>query len=93
MLPWIRRIKCDERKPQCERCASTGRNCDGYDPLRALPFEISPRPRRAKELPPISGTHCTKTLPHIAKAFIDYGHSILELLIVQMSLNLDPNGQ
>lgn len=27
----IRRIKCDEGKPQCRRCTSTGRTCDGYE--------------------------------------------------------------
>lgn len=27
----IRRIKCDELKPQCRRCVSTGRVCDGYE--------------------------------------------------------------
>ncbi|KAI9846320.1 MAG: hypothetical protein M1837_004173 [Sclerophora amabilis] len=26
----IRRVKCDEQKPACERCLSTGRRCDGY---------------------------------------------------------------
>ncbi|KAF5007881.1 hypothetical protein FDECE_5796 [Fusarium decemcellulare] len=26
----IRRIKCDEAKPSCYRCTSTGRKCDGY---------------------------------------------------------------
>ncbi|KAK4159533.1 hypothetical protein QBC43DRAFT_247311, partial [Cladorrhinum sp. PSN259] len=26
----IRRVKCDESKPLCDRCASTGRRCDGY---------------------------------------------------------------
>ncbi|KAF2806799.1 uncharacterized protein BDZ99DRAFT_85740 [Mytilinidion resinicola] len=26
----IRRIKCDEAKPHCLRCTSTGRKCDGY---------------------------------------------------------------
>ncbi|KAI2613794.1 uncharacterized protein GGS25DRAFT_17386 [Hypoxylon fragiforme] len=33
----IRRVKCDETKPACTRCSSTGRKCDGYDgnaPLR-----------------------------------------------------------
>lgn len=29
----IRRIKCDEQKPACQRCISTGRTCDGYKPL------------------------------------------------------------
>ncbi|KAF2201165.1 hypothetical protein GQ43DRAFT_46309 [Delitschia confertaspora ATCC 74209] len=26
----IRRVKCDEAKPHCQRCTSTGRKCDGY---------------------------------------------------------------
>ncbi|KAA8568375.1 hypothetical protein EYC84_007411 [Monilinia fructicola] len=26
----IRRVKCDEAKPSCKRCVSTGRRCDGY---------------------------------------------------------------
>ncbi|PLB46367.1 hypothetical protein P170DRAFT_498170 [Aspergillus steynii IBT 23096] len=28
----IRRVKCDEEKPSCRRCRSTGRTCDGYAP-------------------------------------------------------------
>lgn len=27
----VRRIKCDETKPECYRCTSTGRKCDGYE--------------------------------------------------------------
>lgn len=26
----VRRVKCDEDKPSCHRCTSTGRKCDGY---------------------------------------------------------------
>ncbi|KAI4854032.1 hypothetical protein E4T44_00459 [Aureobasidium sp. EXF-8845] len=26
----IRRVKCDEGRPGCKNCASTGRSCDGY---------------------------------------------------------------
>ncbi|PVI01753.1 hypothetical protein DM02DRAFT_654231 [Periconia macrospinosa] len=26
----IRKVKCDEQKPFCKRCISTGRTCDGY---------------------------------------------------------------
>ncbi|KAL8727555.1 MAG: hypothetical protein Q9166_005961 [cf. Caloplaca sp. 2 TL-2023] len=29
----VRRVKCDEAKPQCVRCTSTGRKCDGYAPV------------------------------------------------------------
>ncbi|KAF2445090.1 hypothetical protein P171DRAFT_485159 [Karstenula rhodostoma CBS 690.94] len=28
----VRRIRCDEQKPECNRCVSTGRKCDGYQP-------------------------------------------------------------
>lgn len=28
--PRIRRVKCDEGRPACRRCVSTGRVCDGY---------------------------------------------------------------
>ncbi|KAI1453006.1 hypothetical protein F4805DRAFT_445207 [Annulohypoxylon moriforme] len=28
----IRKVKCDESKPHCQRCVSTGRKCDGYAP-------------------------------------------------------------
>ena len=34
----IRRVKCDETKPACDRCTSTGRKCDGYN--------IPPRKKR-----------------------------------------------
>ncbi|KAH8594641.1 hypothetical protein B0O99DRAFT_171561 [Bisporella sp. PMI_857] len=27
----IRRIKCDETHPECQKCFSTGRKCDGYE--------------------------------------------------------------
>ena len=42
ILTWrrIRRIKCDETKPVCFKCTSTGRKCDGYAPPRALLFEV-----------------------------------------------------
>lgn len=26
----IRKVKCDEGRPACERCVTTGRVCDGY---------------------------------------------------------------
>ncbi|KAK5111186.1 hypothetical protein LTR85_012235 [Meristemomyces frigidus] len=31
----IRRVKCDEGKPECDKCSATGRRCDGYS---TLPF-------------------------------------------------------
>ncbi|KAF4978445.1 hypothetical protein FZEAL_5170 [Fusarium zealandicum] len=32
----IRKIKCDENRPSCQKCVSTGRTCDGYE----SPFRI-----------------------------------------------------
>ncbi|KUJ10119.1 uncharacterized protein LY89DRAFT_787754 [Mollisia scopiformis] len=26
----VRRVKCDENQPRCNRCVTTGRSCDGY---------------------------------------------------------------
>lgn len=38
----IRRVKCDEAKPFCVRCTSTGRKCDGYD------INANPRSRKCE---------------------------------------------
>lgn len=40
----IRRVKCDETKPLCTRCTSTGRQCEGYS-ASTLPHTTS-RPAR-----------------------------------------------
>ncbi|KAL4960035.1 Zn(II)2Cys6 transcription factor [Aspergillus stella-maris] len=37
----IRRVKCDEAKPHCRRCTSTGRKCDGYvQPREGTPEKL-----------------------------------------------------
>ncbi|PVI01507.1 hypothetical protein DM02DRAFT_613565 [Periconia macrospinosa] len=43
----VRRVKCDEAKPYCLRCTSTGRTCDGYPTLATTassPHEDTPSP-------------------------------------------------
>lgn len=45
----IRRVKCDESKPECRRCTSTGRKCDGYVSFEAF----VPSDRKASD----DGTH------------------------------------
>jgi hypothetical protein len=42
-------VKCDEGKPACLRCTSTGRTCDGYDKA-ALARYRSPDPSQTAEL-------------------------------------------
>ncbi|KAG9231486.1 hypothetical protein BJ875DRAFT_444036 [Amylocarpus encephaloides] len=40
----IRKVKCDEGKPTCQRCTSTSRTCDGYSrsPSRGSPIRSPP---------------------------------------------------
>ncbi|OJJ46834.1 hypothetical protein ASPZODRAFT_141621 [Penicilliopsis zonata CBS 506.65] len=39
----IRKIKCDEAKPSCQKCLSTGRKCDGYqEAVQVKPADPSP---------------------------------------------------
>ncbi|KAG4440787.1 hypothetical protein IFR05_003715 [Cadophora sp. M221] len=38
----IRRVKCDEVKPSCNRCTSSGRKCEGYaSPVPTAPTKIN----------------------------------------------------
>jgi hypothetical protein len=49
MIIRIRRVKCDEAKPNCVRCTSTGRKCDGYQaPVQKRSKNSSSSHRRAK---------------------------------------------
>ncbi|TPX16967.1 uncharacterized protein E0L32_003529 [Thyridium curvatum] len=38
----IRKIKCDESRPACVKCTSTGRACDGYAPACAAQTIVAP---------------------------------------------------
>ncbi|KAK0101749.1 hypothetical protein ONS95_006901 [Cadophora gregata] len=51
----IRRVKCDEAKPSCKRCSSTGRKCDGYF-YCGVPSSTTPR-----LLPPTNNTRDVTT--------------------------------
>jgi hypothetical protein len=54
----IRRIKCDEGKPSCFRCTSTGRKCDGYLPIPATKAQTMGRMKTATYIPsPPSSDH------------------------------------
>ncbi|TVY41805.1 Transcriptional regulatory protein [Lachnellula subtilissima] len=37
----IRKVKCDENKPFCQKCVNTSRTCDGYESPFKL-FTIQP---------------------------------------------------
>ncbi|KAE9362684.1 hypothetical protein N431DRAFT_424500 [Stipitochalara longipes BDJ] len=44
----IRRVKCDETKPACTRCTSTGRKCEGYPASKPSPSSRDSRSPSAK---------------------------------------------
>ncbi|KAM0297319.1 hypothetical protein ACHAPM_009852 [Fusarium culmorum] len=51
----IRKIKCDEARPFCEKCVKTGRTCDGYEsvfrPFSSLPTSEDYRPEARNKSP------------------------------------------
>ncbi|KAF5654402.1 CHS-3 chitin synthase 3 [Fusarium sp. NRRL 25303] len=71
----IRRVKCDEKKPACHRCTSTGRKCDGY----ALMQKINP-PDVAHGrmlLPRVSTIDPHALLPVEERRALGYFHSVI----------------
>ncbi|KAL8774450.1 MAG: hypothetical protein Q9209_000823 [Squamulea sp. 1 TL-2023] len=45
----VRHVKCDEEKPECHKCKSTGRKCDGYVYKKAVfpPLPLPPKADKA----------------------------------------------
>lgn len=59
----IRHKKCDETKPACNRCTSTGRRCDGYGPPVDQPGGSSNTVKRATVI--ASHPSCAEILPSV----------------------------
>ncbi|KAL1795837.1 hypothetical protein ACET3X_006061 [Alternaria dauci] len=57
----IRKVKCDEEKPACRRCTSTGRTCDGYDPNFRPAQSSTPSPPDSARGSPHSGSSWSLT--------------------------------
>ncbi|KAI0135307.1 hypothetical protein F4814DRAFT_444127 [Daldinia grandis] len=86
----IRRVKCDETKPACTRCTSTGRKCDGYDgappprpkkPASSSPDQLAtpfPTPTTASDGYP--GTRHDVARNSFAAAAAYRGNSALQML-------------
>ncbi|KAI8689347.1 Zn(2)-C6 fungal-type domain-containing protein [Fusarium keratoplasticum] len=53
-----RKVKCDEAKPECNRCVSTGRKCDGYLPQKQDKQRLWPKNQQLLANP-------TRTFPGI----------------------------
>ena len=48
MLGRIRKVKCDETRPFCRRCSTTGRKCDGYQPIQSLQLSLLTNPQELR---------------------------------------------
>lgn len=96
-----RRIKCDEGKPQCQRCISSGRQCQGYVPIQTLVFDpdASAMERRAFDFfrnrtgPEMSGFYdasfWNRVVLQVAHASTPLRHCIVAVASLHESLQLD----
>lgn len=73
----VRRVKCDEARPSCLRCASTGRKCDGYASLAAATSSICPA---------VSVTNVFET-KHELRLFSYFADRVSELMRVYVYLD------
>ncbi|XXG94225.1 hypothetical protein Hte_000479 [Hypoxylon texense] len=81
----IRRVKCDETKPACTRCTSTGRKCDGYDGQAPPRRKKAPPPTSTSADPSVSSSSSSSvsnsiipsipTEPHLARRHEQARHS------------------
>ncbi|KAF2173989.1 hypothetical protein M409DRAFT_48888 [Zasmidium cellare ATCC 36951] len=61
--PTIRKVKCDETRPACNRCVSTGRTCDGEIGAASLPVSSRGRPLLPATSTGSSSSLSGKTVP------------------------------
>ncbi|KAH6988856.1 hypothetical protein BKA56DRAFT_668063 [Ilyonectria sp. MPI-CAGE-AT-0026] len=83
----IRRIKCDESKPACIRCTSTGRKCDGYVSARTpaagprSPAKLACTEARAQEF------FYHKTVPELSGFFgRPFWNTVLQFSLTEPSI-------
>lgn len=68
----IRRVRCDEEKPACNRCVSTGRKCDGYEaPSFSATSDSTVLPVRSSE----TSFHSPPDSPPSSHTSITYRHN------------------
>ncbi|KAH8600109.1 hypothetical protein B0O99DRAFT_503521 [Bisporella sp. PMI_857] len=64
----LRRVKCDETRPQCTKCVRSGRHCDGFPAVKrtldvAIPIAPRPAPAEQAQSPQITKKIIRKPLP------------------------------
>ncbi|KAH8694570.1 hypothetical protein BGZ61DRAFT_452119 [Ilyonectria robusta] len=94
----IRHLKCDERKPHCQRCENDGRVCDGYQvtltrrprkqttprPNDQTPFHRIPNARQPQLLPSL--TNDISTVP----TEVDLFHHVRTCTFQDLATSLGP---
>ncbi|QGI61246.1 hypothetical protein CEK26_005213 [Fusarium fujikuroi] len=81
----IRKIKCDEAKPFCEKCAKTGRKCDGYESV-FRPFPSKPQ-QIGKPDAAASGHDCAEGNPPLSTGDLNRYFSTKTIFDVELSCN------
>ncbi|TVY23371.1 Transcriptional regulatory protein [Lachnellula hyalina] len=74
----IRRVKCDETRPQCNKCVRAARHCDGYPAYRrtteaAIPIAPRPGGNNASSYPAIASSSTSSSssaLPPASRSII-----------------------
>ena len=61
----IRKVKCDEQKPSCARCVTTGRKCDGYKSN----FRVSSGPVVSTRIQSNNGTFSEPQVLYLSRHF------------------------
>ncbi|QGI78427.1 hypothetical protein CEK25_005156 [Fusarium fujikuroi] len=81
----IRKIKCDEAKPVCEKCVKTGRKCDGYESV-FRPFPSKPQ-QIGKPDAAASGHDCAEGNPPLSTGDLNRYFSTKTIFDVELSCN------
>ncbi|KAI1034804.1 hypothetical protein LB504_004427 [Fusarium proliferatum] len=81
----IRKIKCDEAKPFCEKCVKTGRKCDGYESV-FRPFSNTPQPT-SKPDAAASGHDHAEGKPPLSTGDLNRYFSTKTIFDVELSCN------
>ncbi|CZR36020.1 uncharacterized protein FPRO_03720 [Fusarium proliferatum ET1] len=81
----IRKIKCDEAKPFCEKCVKTGRKCDGYESV-FRPFPSTPQPAGKPDVS-ASGHNHAEGNPPLSTGDLNRYFSTKTIFDVELSCN------
>ncbi|KAL4923310.1 Zn(II)2Cys6 transcription factor [Aspergillus undulatus] len=89
----IRRVKCDEQRPSCAKCISSGRKCDGYGiwstpPVRPPTQQLAYPPRTLPSFSPVEKQYLDRYRNLLtAKLAQPFGSYFWSSMVLQLSLS------